>query len=912
MKKTNKFISVLLVLVMLMATVSVAASASEPEGNTVILYTNDVHCAIEDYAVLAAYRAELIAQGNNVITVDAGDAIQGEVIGALTEGEAVVDIMNAVGYDYAVPGNHEFDYGMDVFLDLANNKAEYDYISSNFHDLTSVNHVLKPYAIKDFGDYQVAFVGITTPETVTKSTPEFFKGEGGNFIYGFPVYPDAMTNEILYDEVQKSVDSAAAEGADIVVAVGHTGILETSDGWKSTDIIANTDGIDYYIDAHSHETIENNVYKNANDEDVVLTSTGTKFANFGKLTISGDNAEFELINPDDVVIETMSPEAKAAYNAVKNKIDNYVEEISYLYEEIGTSEVKLVAYDTDKSWAVRKRETNAGDFVADAYRAVTGADVAIANGGGVRADVGIGSVTRKALMDVNAFNNDMCVLEVTGQQLVDVLEHGARECPDPIGGFFQVSGVSFEIHTYRESPVICDQLDNFIEMDETKERRVQNVCVNGEPVDLDKTYTLAGSAYVLTQGGDGLTMLDGAKVIQKDGLPCDSEMLIKYLELLGGKISADKYGDPDGDGRIKIFNAEPDAFHDYEIKCGETINVSVLGGDFDNVKYTYVKFIPEEDGRFVFESKADTDTDPFCNLFDSELEELDGNDDSFDLNFRIVYEFEKGKTYYFCISVYSDSGEFDVTLNCAHSYADGVCTVCGHNCDHEGSDTNPIGCGCGKVFNGEDISDGDKIEFDSPGLGNYSYFRFVPEKSGIYIFKSVSDSDESDPACELYNAFFESVDSSDDVNGFDFLLICELEEGEPYYFSVWNNYDDAVCELELERVVHAADDGSEHSLEYVEETYSNCTEHGYSAGIYCSDCEEFIWGHEEQPLEEDYHVDDNFDEICDLCGKENIYDMCGCICHNGNPFLMFIWRIANFLHSIFGIFPICECGDMHY
>lgn len=563
----KKLLSVMLSVIMIASLVSAAFAA---ETETVILYTNDVHCAIDDYPVLAAYKADLVSQGKNVIVVDAGDAIQGEIIGSLTEGTAVVDIMNTVGYDYAIPGNHEFDYGMEVFLNLAQDEADYKYISSNFHYLPTLKPVFVPYAIEDTGDYQIAFVGISTPETITKSTPEYFKDENGNFVYGFPLYPGGMTNEALYENVQKSVDDAIADGADIVVAVGHTGILETNEGWKSTDIIANTDGIDYYIDAHSHETTESALYKNVNNEDVILSSTGTKFANFGVLTISGSTADFELVNPDTVDVEAMSETAKTAYNTVKAKVDGYNEEIAYLFEKIGTSEANLVAYDSDMSWAVRKRETNAGDFVADAYRSVTGADVAIANGGGIRADVEIGDVSRKNLMDVNAFNNGMCVVEVTGQQLIDVLEHGARACPESLGGFFQVSGVTFEIHTYTDSPVICDSLGNFIGINETKERRVKNVLVGGEPVDPAKTYTLAGSTYVLTQGGDGLTMLDGAKVVQKDDLPCDSEMLIKYfIEILDGVISAEKYGNSEGDGRIKIVEEHTHIFSDGgECECG--------------------------------------------------------------------------------------------------------------------------------------------------------------------------------------------------------------------------------------------------------------------------------------------------------------------------------------------------------
>ncbi len=908
MKKTNKLISILLAVAMVFATTSALAFASVNE--TVILYTNDVHCAIDDYPVLAAYKAELETQGKNVIVVDAGDAIQGEVIGALTEGEAVVDIMNAVGYDYAVPGNHEFDYGMNVFLDLAENKASYKYVSSNFHYLPSIEPVFEPYAIEDFGGYQVAFVGISTPETITKSTPEFFKDENNNFIYGFPKDPGGMTNEALYENIQESVDYAIADGADIVVAVGHTGILETSEGWKSIDIIANTDGIDYYIDAHSHETIESATYKNINNEDVVLTSTGTKFANFGVLTISGGNASFELINPDNVDVETMSEEAKSAYNTVQDKVDGYNEEIAYLFEKIGTSEAKLVAYDSDGSWAVRKRETNSGDFVADSYRAVTGADVALCNGGGVRAEIAVGDVTRKMLMDINAFNNDMCVIEVTGQQLIDVLEHGARECPDPIGGFFQVSGVTFEIHTYRETPVITDQLDNFIEMDETKERRVQNVLIGGEPVDLEKTYTLAGSSYVLTQGGDGLTMLEGANVVQQEGLPCDSEILIEYFtETLGGVIPAEKYSDPDGDGRIKIIRSDPDAFeYDYEIGFGETLTVPV-----NSEEETIIKFTPPKNAAYVLNAQSD-ELDTYCELYSSDSieESLITADDENGMDFSLKYDFEAGVTYYFHVKVYDEGDhEFEITLECGHSFENGVCGGCGEACNH--TEIGFLGyCLCGESFLGKDINDGDEYELESQSSDDIFWFRFTPEVSGTYSFKSVSEN--ADPDCFLYDVNGEWVAESYDDNGMDFELIYSFEAGETYYFDAHNCYDEGAFTVVLNRQTHTADDGSVHDVEFVEGKYSNCTEHGYTNGLYCSICDEIVSGHEELPLDEECHIDDNFDESCDLCGKENIWDEeeCEHICHSDHWFWSFIWRIANFFHKIFNVLLECDCGEAHY
>ena len=904
MKKT---LSLVLAAIMLLSALPMAFAA---ENETVILYTNDIHCAIDGYPALAAYKAELVSQGKNVIVVDAGDAIQGEIIGAMTDGEAVVDIMNAVGYDYAVPGNHEFDYGMDVLLDLARNKAEYDYISTNFYHLPTLTPVFAQYAIEDFGDYQIAFVGISTPETITKSTPEYFKDENGNFIYGFPVYPGGMTNESFYENIQESVDDAISDGADIVVAVGHTGILETTDGWKSTDVIANTHGIDFYIDAHSHETTESATYKNINNEDVILTSTGTKFANFGMLTISGNAAEFELVNPDAVSVEAMSESAKTAYNNVKSKVDGYNDEIAVLYEKIGTSEAKLVAYDSDGSWAVRKRETNAGDFVADAYRAVTGADVAVANGGGIRADIEEGDVSKKTLMDVNAFNNDMCVIEVTGQQLIDVLEHGARECPESLGGFFQVSGVTFEIHTYRESPVICDSLGNFVGFDETMERRVANVCVDGESVDLEATYTLAGSQYVLASGGDGLTMLEDATVVKSEGLPCDSEMLIEYFtETLGGVISADMYGNPDGDGRIMIIESDFDAPEcDYDIGYGEKITLTDVSGEG-----AFIKFVPEKTGNYIFKSESDG-IDTSASILNSKGEDVcDEFIDDIDFvnknyNFSLKCKCNAGEEYYLYVFTYDgESATFELVVECGHSYENEICTVCGKECDH--NETDFLGfCPCGKVYLGKDISDGDKFNLEVENANEIFWHRFTPDVSGYYSFKSVSE--ELDPDCSLYDAYGEWVVDSYDIKGMDFDLIYYFEAGETYYFDVHNCFGEGEFEVMLKLINHTAADGSEHTdFEVVDSTNSNCTEHGYTNGLYCNECEEFVYGYEELPLNEDWHVDDDGNDICDLCAAK-LY--CEHICHSESSFLAIIWRIANFFHSIFGILPECECGELHY
>lgn len=901
----KKLLSVILAIILVISTIPLVAVATT-ESNVVVLYTNDVHCAIDDYAVLAAYRADLIADGHTVITVDVGDAIQGETIGTLTEGEAVVDIMNTVGYDYAVPGNHEYDYGMEQFLDIAENQANYKYISSNFYYLPGVRGVFDAYAIEEVNGTKIAFVGITTPESVSKANPQYFKDENGNFIYGFPTWD--MQDGVLYENVQESVDNAIEDGADIVVALGHLGIQETTDGWKSTDVIENTNGIDYFLDAHSHETIESDTYKNKDNENVVLSSTGTKFANFGVMTIGSDGeTTFELVNPDDVKVDTMSEDAQTAYDTVKAKIDGYNEEIEYLNEVIGTSEAELVVYDEDDSWLVRKQETNAGDFVADAYRAVTGADIALCNGGGIRSEIAVGDVTRKMLMDMNPWSNSMCVVEITGQQLIDVLEHSARSCPESLGGFFQVSGVTFEINTWRETPVVTDVNGNFESIDETKERRVQNVLVNGEEVDLDKKYTVAGTEYVLLDGGDGLTMLEGARVVQQEGLLCDSQMLIKYLEMLGGTIPATKYGNSDGDGRIKIIKTDPDAFpYDYEIKYGETITISTP--DYDSGEYTIIKFVPETNGNFALESAAGEDIDPICELNDSGMNYLDENDDTDGYNFSMKYDFVAGETYYFAVATYSQEAEFDVSLVCAHNYEDGICTVCEKECTHELDEDKLCYCACGEVFFGKDIYSGDEIKFDPAEYdGEYAYFRFIPEEDGLYIFESVSGSDSSDPICSLYDSEFEYLETSDDVNGYDFFLAYELTQGETYYFEVLNNDGTAVCTLKLNPAVHTAEDGTEHNLEFVDETYSTCTECGYTAGLYCAECDEYVSGHEEKELAE--HYDDDGDNTCDEC-DENL-EPCDHACHK-KGIAGFFWKITRFFNKLFKTNQYCECGEAHY
>lgn len=558
MKNLAKKLSLLLLsalLILSFASGIALSAAAEENIELIVLYTNDVHCGIEGYSVLAAYRAELISQGHEVVTVDAGDAIQGEMIGTLTEGGAVVDIMNTVGYDYAAVGNHEFDYTVPRLLEIYESEAEYEYICANFRDLVNEKDVFAPYVIKEAGGERIAFVGISTPETYSKSTPTYFQDENGNFIYSF-------MEDDFYVTIQKAVDNALSAGATRVIAVGHLGVSGVTEGWRSVDVIANTIGLDAFIDAHAHEVIEGDIYKDKDGNEVVLSSTGTKLNNFGKMTLYSDGSiETELIDPDTVNIDELSESAKTAYNTVKEKVDAYNAEFEYLFEVIGASDVYLTVNDSDGNRLVRNGETNLGDFVTDAYRAVTGADIAFVNGGGVRAEINIGEVTRKEIMDVNPWGNEMCVIEISGQQLLDALEYGSNAYPQEFGSFPQVSGVCFEVHTYVESPVVVNELGDFVSIKENAPRRIRNVLVGGKALDVNKTYTLAGTRYMLQLSG--YKMLDGAKELEYNGPLTDAEMLIEYFaEHLNGKITAEQYSDIGGEGRIMMINSAPDTSED--------------------------------------------------------------------------------------------------------------------------------------------------------------------------------------------------------------------------------------------------------------------------------------------------------------------------------------------------------------
>ena len=531
-----------------------AEQAVEKNGSVMILFTSDVHCGVDQgfgYAGLAQIRQSYENQGYTTILVDDGDSIQGEALGTLTKGDAMIELMNTIKYDAAIPGNHEFDYGTDRFIELSE-KAEFPYISCNFNKEGEL--VFDPYTIIEAEGMRIAFVGVTTPTTiVTTSSSKSFMNESGEYVYGFM---QEDNGQALYEAVQNAVDDARAEGVDYVYVLGHMGMEANAGPWTYADVISNTNGIDVFLDGHSHDT-EQVVMKNKDGEDVVRSACGTKLNCIGYSLISPDNGIEEtniLIWPN----KNNVPEIFGIENEISGKIDEKMTALKEtLNKVVSKSDVYLTINEPNQLDSngnpirmVRRAETNMGDFCADAIRNQSGADIGFANGGGIRAEITAGDITYENVINIYPYGNEICLIELTGQQILDALEWGSRLVPEESGAFLQVSGLSYEIDLSVESGCVADgSMMAGIE----GERRVKNVMVGEEPIDPDKTYTLASSDFLLLGDGDGNTAFRGAKVLS-DSIKLDNQVLIDYIEeTLGGTIG-DEYSDPYGQGRIVIID----------------------------------------------------------------------------------------------------------------------------------------------------------------------------------------------------------------------------------------------------------------------------------------------------------------------------------------------------------------------
>lgn len=544
----KKLIALLLAVCMVLGLMTTVFAADEKSNDIVILHTDDAHCGVNDnlgYAGVAAYKAEMQKTHNYVALVDCGDAIQGESIGTLSAGAYLVDIMNEVGYDFATFGNHEFDYKLPQLAKLTK-QAKYQYLACNFKYIgkgtSDLNY--KPYEIVTYGDKKVAFIGIVTPESFTKSTPAYFQDESGNYIYSFS---EDETGTALYETVQKTVDEARAAGADYVIAMGHLGNEGITDRWTSKAVIANTTGIDAVLDGHDHVAGVQKV-ANKDGKQIVLTEPGTKFENLGKLTIKTDGTiTAELISPKEFT------EKDAGITAYITKLTDTFKE--YVSKVVAKSSIALPDKDENGNRLVRNHETALGDLCADAFRVMMDADIGIMNGGGIRKPIKAGDITLDNILSVFPWGNLPCKMEVTGQTVLDMLEMGAINYPEESGGFLSVSGLKYTIMAGVPSSIELTDKGEFSKV--AGKYRVTNVQVLNkktneyEPLDLNKTYTLGGIDYTILYCGDGFTMFNDSKVLKAgDASYTDAQMVVDYIEnKLGGTIG-EEYAKPQG--RISV------------------------------------------------------------------------------------------------------------------------------------------------------------------------------------------------------------------------------------------------------------------------------------------------------------------------------------------------------------------------
>lgn len=610
----RKSLAMILSLALAMPCTAVWAETEAQSENIVILYTNDVHTYIDkplSYDVISGLKDELEKEYKYVFLADAGDHVQGTAYGSMDKGKTIIDLMNAAGYDVATLGNHEFDYGMEGCINVRE-WAEFPYVSCNFYHEEADErgeNVLDSYVTFECGEEVVAFIGITTPESFTKTTPAYFQNGEGEYIYGISGGDDGSD---LHEDLQLAINAAVSEGATKIIALGHLGDDLSSVPWTSEETISKVSGLDAFIDGHSHSTVEGKQVDDLNGETVLLTQTGEYFDCIGMMVINAETDEIttDLIEFAEILEEELDENGEAVVDEdgeIVMKVVGY-EFVSDLYtgsswtvnedvaaikdawmlqidEQLGTvignTELIFDNYDADGNRMVRSQETNTGDFCADALYYLfdnmdMDVDVAIMNGGGVRNKAVTGEISYKVCKNIHTFGNVACLQTITGQQLLDALEWGARcvgsgeEC----GGFLHVAGVTYKVDsTYPES---TQQDDKGVWIGApTGGYRVHDVMVYNketgawDKLDLEAKYNLAGYNYTLRDLGDGFNMFDGA-VNVLDYVMEDYMVLANYIQAFeGGVVDAQNsplaakypgmlidYTAVDGSGRIVIETAE--------------------------------------------------------------------------------------------------------------------------------------------------------------------------------------------------------------------------------------------------------------------------------------------------------------------------------------------------------------------
>lgn len=549
-KKLRSCIFVLIATLLLPLTAGCATTA--PQSDIVILFTSDVHCNFDGkigYSGLAAYKKSL-SENAHVVLVDCGDAVQGNYYGAVSDGAYAIEMMNLVGYDFAAIGNHEFDYGLQQFSKLASD-LQAQYLACNIEYSGSGENLLsdvKPYEIVKYGSVSVAFIGISTPESITSSAPTYFM-ENGELVYDFC---SGENGKELYEQVQKTVDECKSKGADYVVALSHLGDSESSSPYTSTELIAATTDIDLLLDGHAHSTVPCRMAVNSLGEEVPVAEAGMGLEAIGQAVITSNG----MITVGLISEYTQKDQAVSEHiTQLSEKLDAQLQQV------IATSEVSLTAQENGIR-LVRNRETTAGNFCADAYRLFSGADIGFINGGSVRAELPKGEVTYGNLIDMLPYGNTLCVVKATGQEILDALEHASRYVLDHTeengkfagesGAFLQVSGLKYTIDTSIDSTVTTDENGMFVSVGDNRRVKDVRVLENGEYVALqpDKTYTVASHNYLIKDCGDGFNMFADNEFVIDEGI-VDYQMLIDYItNFLNGSIHKE---DAQIEGRITVI-----------------------------------------------------------------------------------------------------------------------------------------------------------------------------------------------------------------------------------------------------------------------------------------------------------------------------------------------------------------------
>lgn len=572
--KSTRLLALLLTLAMLLSVsafaAGVPADGEDYTGKVVIIHTNDTHGG--DVAVsggrlgtagIAQLKKDYEALGAEVLLFSAGDAIQGDPLVNLSKGQAAIEFMNAAGYDLMVPGNHEFDWGSENLLSLEK-QADFPIISANINK-SETETLFEASRIFETSIGKIGVFGLTTPGTSTSTNPKNIVGI--SFDAGSELYADA----------QAQVKALEESGCKYIICVAHIGDDDGFSPNSSKDIIENVPGIDLFIDGHSHHELGITV-SSAGSANTVLVSAGTKTEKAGVVVLDGEKIDYALISAADYT------KTDADVAAIIKKVADEVD--AKLSDKFAVTEVDLDGERTN----VRTRETNLGDFAADAllwsanFTLGEGkVDAAFTNGGGIRASIKAGDITMKDMATVFPFSNTISTIEITGAQILEMLEAACYAVPEEAGAFPQVSGIEFTLDTgvaYEPG----EQYEGSTNYAPAKPgTRVLNVKIAGEALDMTKTYTIATNDFTAA-GGDTYGVFKSCKVYDT-GLALEDALVAYTSEVLGGTITAEKYGKTAG--RIILMSSTPlpaDGFADvpssawYAESVGRAVEMGLMQG----------------------------------------------------------------------------------------------------------------------------------------------------------------------------------------------------------------------------------------------------------------------------------------------------------------------------------------------